>query len=134
MQIFNRWGQSIFVTWFFQGLERMHFIAFATLIARVLFAILVYLFIRNKDDDFLFLFFFGVGNIIAGLISIVTAFRIYKLKFIKPAWPGIIHEFKEGCFNYLKQPSFINPNLVPMKKLSSKIQNYFILLFLTILD
>ena len=89
-------GQSILVTWFFQGLERMHFIAFATLIARVLFAILVFLFIRDKDDDFLFLFFLGVGNIIAGLISIVAAFRIYKLKFIKPARPDIIHEFKEG--------------------------------------
>ena len=89
-------GQSLLINWFFQGLERMHFIAFATLLARVLFAILVFLFIRDKDDDIFFLFFLGAGNIIAGVISIAMAFRIYKLKFIKPTRMDIARELKEG--------------------------------------
>ena len=89
-------GQSLLINWFFQGLERMHFIAFTTLVARVLFAALVFIFIRSKDDDFLFLFFLGAGNIIAGLISIAVAFRIYKLKFIKPSRMDIARELKEG--------------------------------------
>lgn len=89
-------GQSVLINWFFQGLERMHFIAFATLIARVLFAILVFVFIRTKDDDFLFLFFLGGGNVIAGVISIVVAFRIYKLQFVKPSFTDITGELKEG--------------------------------------
>jgi len=89
-------GQSLLINWFFQGLERMHFIAFATLVARVLFAVLVFLFINDKGDDILFLFFLGTGNIIAGLISIVVAFRIYKLKFIKPSRRDIVHELKDG--------------------------------------
>ena len=89
-------GQSLLINWFFLGLERMHFITIATLIGRVLFAILVFVFIRSKDDDFLFLFFLGTGNVIAGLISIVMAFRIYKLKFIKPSRADITRELKEG--------------------------------------
>ncbi|MGZ8517596.1 MAG: flippase [Chitinophagaceae bacterium] len=89
-------GQSVLINWFFQGLERMHFIAFATLVARVLFAILVFLFIRAKGDDFLFLFFLGGGNVIAGVISIVVAFRIYKLQFVKPSLTDIIGELKGG--------------------------------------
>jgi len=89
-------GQSLLTSWFFQGLERMHFIAVATLIGRVLFAVLVFLFIRNKDDDFLFLFFLGIGNIVAGLISIVTAFRICKLQFTKPSRADIRKELKDG--------------------------------------
>lgn len=89
-------GQSLLINWFFLGLERMQFIAFATLIGRVLFAVLVFIFIRNKGDGFLFLFFLGIGNIIAGVTSIVVAFRIYKLKFIKPSRANITRELKEG--------------------------------------
>lgn len=89
-------GQSLLTSWFFQGLERMHFSAVAMLIGRVLFAVLVFLFIRNKDDDFLFLFFLGIGNIVAGLISIVTAFRICKLQFIKPSRGDIRKELNDG--------------------------------------
>lgn len=89
-------GQSLLTSWFFQGLERMYFSAVAMLIGRVLFAVLVFLFIRNKDDDFLFLFFLGIGNIVAGLISIVTAFRICKLQFIKPSGVDIRKELKDG--------------------------------------
>ena len=89
-------GQSLLVSWFFQGLERMYFIAFATLVARVLFAILVFLFIKSREDDYLFLFFLGIGNIIAGIISIVVAFRICKLKFIKPSRDDVATELREG--------------------------------------
>lgn len=89
-------GQSLLTNWFFQGLERMHFIAVATLIGRILFAVLVFIFVRNKDDDFLFLFFLGIGNIVAGLISIATAFRICKLQFIKPSRADIRKELKDG--------------------------------------
>jgi len=89
-------GQSLLINWFFLGLERMHFITFATLIGRILFAALVFVFIRSKEDDFLFLFFLGIGNIIAALISIVVAFRIYKLKFVKPSKKDIARELKEG--------------------------------------
>lgn len=89
-------GQSILINWFFQGLERMQFIAFATLIARILFAISVFLFIRTKGDDFLFLFFLGSGNVIAGVLSIFVAFRIYKLQFVRPSLKDITGELKGG--------------------------------------
>lgn len=74
----------------------MHFIAFATLVGRILFAIMVFVFIRNKGDGFLFLFFLGIGNIMAGITSIVVAFRVYKLKFIRPSGADIARELKEG--------------------------------------
>lgn len=89
-------GQSLLINWFFLGLERMHFITFATLVGRLLFAALVIVFIKNKSDGYLFLFFLGIGNIIAGVTSIAVAFRIYKLKFIKPARADITRELREG--------------------------------------
>jgi PST family polysaccharide transporter len=89
-------GQSVLATWFFQGIEKMEFIAFATLIARILFVLFVFLFIKNKSDDFLFLFFLGIGNFIAGIISIFLALRIFKLKYLKPSLADIVQELKEG--------------------------------------
>jgi polysaccharide transporter, PST family len=89
-------GQSSLVTWFFQGLEKMQFIAFATLTARLLFVFLVFFFIKCKNDGFLFLFFFGIGNLAAGAISFLAAWKMFKLQFIKPSWPDIRQDLKEG--------------------------------------
>ncbi|HMG68530.1 MAG TPA: flippase [Chitinophagaceae bacterium] len=89
-------GQSALVGWFFQGMEKMQYITISTLIARLLFVALVFVFIRDKSDHIYFLFFLGVGNIMAGVFSIYLAFRIFKLKFYRPKWIDIKHELKEG--------------------------------------
>ncbi|MEP7374662.1 MAG: oligosaccharide flippase family protein [Chitinophagaceae bacterium] len=89
-------GQSSLVTWFFQGLERMQFIAILTLSGRLIFVALVFLFLKNKEQDFLFLFFLGTGTLIAGTISIFSACRLLKLKFIRPSRSDIAKELREG--------------------------------------
>jgi PST family polysaccharide transporter len=89
-------GQSLFVNWFFQGIQKMYFITISTLIGRIIFVTLVFVFIRHKEDSFLYLFFFGIGNIVAGVISIYVAIRVFHLKFIRPRLPDIIHELKDG--------------------------------------
>jgi PST family polysaccharide transporter len=89
-------GQALLMNWFFQGMEKMWFIVLTTLIGRILFVALVFLFIKNKSDDFLFLFFMGIGNIVAGALSIIIACRFFKLTFIKPGRGAIVQELKEG--------------------------------------
>lgn len=89
-------GQTFLVTWFFQGFEKMYFIAITALIARLIFVALVFIFIRQKEDVSLYLFFMGLGNVIAGVAAIFASLKIFELKFIKPSWHDIIYEFKEG--------------------------------------
>ncbi len=89
-------GQSMFVNWFFQGIEKMQFIALFTLLARAIFAILVFVFIRSKEDDDLFLFFMGAGSFSAGLISIYTARRILAIQYIRPTSADIASELYKG--------------------------------------
>lgn len=89
-------GQSSLVTWFFQGLEKMQFIALLTLSGRVIFVVLVFVFLKNKEQDFLFLFFLGTGTLIAGVVSIFSAWRMLKLEFIKPSRSDIVRELREG--------------------------------------
>lgn len=89
-------GQSLLVTWFFQGVEKMKFITFSVLLARIIFAILVFVFIRQEHQAYLFLFFLGIGNIIAGLFSIYVAIYLFRLKFVYPQWLAVIGELKNG--------------------------------------
>jgi PST family polysaccharide transporter len=89
-------GQSLLVSWFFQGMERMKFITISVLLARVVFAILVFVFIKQANDAYLFLLFFGLGNIVAGLFSIYMAAYFFKLKFVYPLLSNIIQELRNG--------------------------------------
>ena len=60
------------------------------------FRVFYYLFIKKKDDAVLYIFFMGAGNFIAGLVSIYTVIRMYKLQYIKPSRADIVYELKEG--------------------------------------
>lgn len=89
-------GQATMVSWFFQGMEKMHYITISTLISRVLFVVLIFVFIRSKNDYILFLLFLGIANILAGGLSIYMAFRYFKLKFHIPQWFEIKIELTSG--------------------------------------
>ena len=89
-------GQALLVSWFFQGVEKMKYITLSVLLARIIFAILVFVFIREKGDAYLFLFFLGLGNIVAGLFSIYIAIYFFKLKFFYPRRAPIINELWNG--------------------------------------
>lgn len=89
-------GQSLIVNWFFQGKEKMHYITVSTLISRLIFVALVLLFIHVKDDNKYFLFFLGIGNTIAGLMSILIAVSVFKIKFYLPTATDIRNELKSG--------------------------------------
>lgn len=89
-------GQAVLVNWFFQGMEKMHYMALASFFARIIFVALVFIFIKDKEDGVLYIFFIGVGNFIAGIISIYVVIRMFRLEFIKPSWTNIVYELKEG--------------------------------------
>ena len=89
-------GQSLLVSWFFQGMEKMKYITIYTLIARLLFVALVFAFIRDRSDNRFFILYMGVGSLVAGLLSIIKAIRQFKLPVVRPMWSDIIHELKEG--------------------------------------
>jgi PST family polysaccharide transporter len=89
-------GQALFVNWFFQGIEKMQFVAWLTLLARLIFAALVFGFIKEKGDAGLYLFFMGLGSLLAGLISIYTAGRFFGVHYVKPGRQAIAGELRAG--------------------------------------
>lgn len=89
-------GQSMLLNWFFQGLEKMWFIAITTLIGRLVFVALVFIFITTKEDGWLFLLFMGAGNILAALIGFIIAKRVCGIRLVAPSGKEISRELKEG--------------------------------------
>jgi PST family polysaccharide transporter len=89
-------GQSSLASWFFQGMEKMQYITASTLFARLIFVVLVFIFIRHRGDEIYFLFFLGTGNLIAGIFSIYLAFRMFRLQLFRPLWNDIATELREG--------------------------------------
>jgi PST family polysaccharide transporter len=89
-------GQVVLVNWLFQAIERMKFITYITLFARIIFLLLVVFFIKTRTDNIYFIFFTGVSNIVAGLLSMVVAFRLLKLQFVVPTAAALRLEFKNG--------------------------------------
>ena len=101
--------------WFFQGVEQMQNITIVNALSRVVFIILVFLFIKKKEDYLLYPLFNVVGFIIAALYSIIVIVYKYKCKIIKPALKSIIAYIKQGKDIFLNQScvSLLNkmPNL-----------------------
>jgi polysaccharide transporter, PST family len=89
-------GYASLPAWFLQGMERMRLVAFTTLASRLIFVILVFIFIKGPEHSQLFIFFIGAGNLLAGIICILIVFRIFKLTYRRPSSGEILREIKSG--------------------------------------
>ncbi|MFA5499534.1 MAG: flippase [Candidatus Omnitrophota bacterium] len=89
-------GDVLFPVWFFQGMERMKFIAAINLLARALFVAAIFLFIRKESDYIYAPLITSAGVIIAGLVSIVMVFTRFNTRFIMPSAAEIALHIKEG--------------------------------------
>lgn len=62
-------GQIMFPDWFFQAIERMRYTTITNLLVKIVFTVLVFAFIKEKDDYIYQPLLISVGYLIAGVIS-----------------------------------------------------------------
>ena len=77
-------GHIMFPDWFFQAMERMKYITILNLLSKLLFTILVFVFVKDKDDYILQPLFVSLGFVLAGIVAmyyILVKWNV-KLKFI----------------------------------------------------
>ncbi|MGJ8683039.1 MAG: oligosaccharide flippase family protein [Nonlabens sp.] len=88
-------GQAIFPVWFFQGIEKMRLITIINVIAKVIFTVLLFLFITGPDDFMNVPVFNSIGFITAGIISFIIS-----LKYVSWQWPDFkgTREFYKESF------------------------------------
>ncbi|MES2397287.1 MAG: oligosaccharide flippase family protein [Bacteroidota bacterium] len=71
----------IFPVWYFQGIEKMKYITFITLISRLIFLALIFLLIQSSEDYLFLPIINGIGAIIAGILSLYIVFFKHKIQF-----------------------------------------------------
>tara|TARA_R110002012_G_scaffold6531_1_gene30666 strand:- start:152136 stop:153377 length:1242 start_codon:yes stop_codon:yes gene_type:complete len=72
-------GQACFVDWFLQGIEKMKVMALLSLLAKGVFTLLIFVFIRDVSHYVQVPFFMGIGYILAGILSVILALKYVSI-------------------------------------------------------
>jgi len=89
-------GQVLQPSWFFQGIERMKYITYITLITKALYAICIFIFV-TKSSDFIFVnLITGMTSIVGGIISLIIAFNSCGLSYKLPGIQEIKSQLTNG--------------------------------------
>ena len=96
-------GNMIFPSWFFQGIEKMKYITIITVIAKIFFTIFIFLLVRNQDDFIFVPLLYSLGAIISGIISLIIIFNLYKIKLYFPSKHIVLKQFKSSYFYFVSR-------------------------------
>ncbi|WP_086476187.1 flippase [Arenibacter amylolyticus] len=109
------WYEWIFPLWYFQGIEKMKFITFITLLSRLIFVALIFILIQNENDFLFYPIINGIGALISGVISLYIVFFKHQIKFKFPKLKTLSYYLKESAPIFVSQVSikiYVNSNKV----------------------
>ncbi len=83
-------------SWFFQGVERMEYIAMVDVAAKVIFTGLIFFMVRLPQDYIYILPLWGLGGVISSVVGLTIIWKNYRLPFKAPSRFEFIKEVKAG--------------------------------------
>ncbi|MFH0855457.1 MAG: flippase [Candidatus Omnitrophota bacterium] len=86
----------LFPIWLFQGMEKMKLIAFLNLIAKTIFLVAVFVFVKKQGDYFYVPLLAAIGGITTGILSIAIAVKRFHVRLKLVSVVDIADEFKDG--------------------------------------
>ena len=86
-------GSTVFPSWFFQGIQKMKTITVVNTTAKLIFALLVVIYVTSPEDYLLVPLFNSSGFIIAGVSGLIYATR--HITFLRPKLKDIKVQIKE---------------------------------------
>jgi PST family polysaccharide transporter len=89
-------GQVLFPVWFFQGMEKMKHITFLNILAKVIFTVAIFVFVKNSYDYLYVPLLNSLGFIIAGILGLWIVFRDFKVSFKFVSLEELKRQLKEG--------------------------------------
>lgn len=89
-------GSTLFPVWFFQGKEKMSYIAVVNVISGLVYAFCIFIFIKGPGDFLLVPILNSLLSIIAGILGLYIAFRKFRLEFVFLKYAHIKQELKTG--------------------------------------
>lgn len=100
--------ETVIPIWFFQGVERMKNISIVSFVSKLIYVVLVFLFIRDSNDFLLVPIFNFVGSLAAAVLSVFILLRNFRVKmFMKIDFVLVRSMLKEGLPLFLSRISAV---------------------------
>ncbi len=96
-------GQAFFPIWYFQGIEKMKHITIVNIISKVIFTILIFIFVREKADYLYVPILNGLGFILGGIYSLYIIRYKYNQLFKVQSYSNLKSYLFEGTQFFLSR-------------------------------
>ena len=96
-------GNVLFPVWFFQGIEKMRYITILNIVAKSIFTVCIFIFIKKMSDFVYVPLINSLGYLVAGVLSLRIVFKNFAVKFVTPSFKNIKHQLKEGWHIFISQ-------------------------------
>lgn len=100
----------IFPIWYFQGIEQMKYITYITLVSRLSFLGLIFIFIKSQNDYLFIPILNGVGALIAGIAALYIIFIKHYISFRIPRKAVLNKYFKDSLIIFTSRISSLKDN------------------------
>lgn len=101
-------GHVAYPVWFFQAMEQMKYNTILNVLAKLLFTIAVFVFIKEPSDYVLQPLLTSLGYIVSGLVAMYIIVFKFRVKVLGPSVKGVVSAIKNGANVFVNQ--FV-PNL-----------------------
>ena len=91
-------GQALFPLWFFQGIEQMRYISIINGVAKLLFFLAVFIFVRHADDIDILLLLTTVSALLAGAWGLYVALKQFNIQLTFQPWSRLQFYLKDGWY------------------------------------
>jgi len=106
-------SETLFPIWYFQGIERMKYIAIINIITRILSSCLIFVLIKSADDYIDVPLVLGTGTVLGAVIGLFIVFKRYQHTFkILPVYQ-LVNSLKENVPLFISNVSsqiYVNAN------------------------
>lgn len=117
-------GQTLIMSWFFQGMERMKFITYLNLISKSLLLILIFVFIKEPKDYIFVPLIYASGNILSGMVSLWIITNRFQIKYRIPQLELVVKKLTEGFpvfISSLSVSAYVNSNIIILGLFTSEL-------------
>ncbi|MCP5061642.1 MAG: flippase [Ignavibacteriae bacterium] len=98
-------GTALFPVWFFQGIEKMKFITAISVSIKMIWVILVFVFVQSREDIIILVSLNSGSHILTGLISLIVIKLKFGITYCFPELKKIKEQFIEGWHYFLSSAS-----------------------------
>lgn len=89
-------GQVLFPVWLFQGMERMKYITYLNIGAKVFFTVCIFIFVQDQSDYLMVPLLTATGSIVAGVWSLFLVKKTFDVRFKWQTSETLRYQLAEG--------------------------------------